>query len=132
MLPLFLLSTALADAGALAVTPFGIALFAWGHPVRGTTYATTQVAGIGGAVVGSMMAEDAAAAGSDDGVTTGQLVAGVGVAVATASYLASLVDGSRVAELRAAGVARREAVMQFDAAMLASSAAAARPSEAAR
>lgn len=135
VIPLFLLSTALADDGALAVTPFGIALFAWGHPVRGTVYAGTQLAGIGGAVAGGLMAEDAAEAGDTDAFATAQLVVGASVAVATTSYLASLVDGSRVAELRAAGLARRASVTWYDEARAASAAAAddaTRPSGASR
>ncbi len=116
MLTLALLtSTALADEGALAVTPFGIALFAWGHPGRGTIYASTQVAGIGGAVAGGIMATDAADAEDEEAYAAAQLVSGASVALATTSYLVSLIDGSRVAQLRAEGVTRRDAVMQFDA-----------------
>ncbi len=116
MLTLALLTcTALADEGALAVTPFGIALFAWDRPVRGTIYASTQVAGIGGAVAGGIMATDAADAEDEEAYATAQLVSGASVALATTSYLVSLIDGSRVAQLRAEGMTRRDAVMQFDA-----------------
>ncbi|MBM4367098.1 MAG: hypothetical protein FJ102_12865 [Deltaproteobacteria bacterium] len=118
MLTLALLtSTALADEGALAVAPFGVALFAWGHPGRGTIYASTQLAGIGGVVAGGIMATDAADAGDDEAYSTAQLVSGASVALATTSYLVSLIDGSRVAQLRAEGIARRDAVVQFDAAV---------------
>jgi len=122
-----LTSTALADEGALAVTPFGIALFAWDRPARGAIYASTQLAGIGGAVAGGIMATDAADAADEEAYATAQLVSGGSVALATTSYLVSLIDGSRVAQLRAEGVARRDAVLQFDAAVALSASWAERP-----
>lgn len=94
------------EEGALAAIPFGVAHFMWGKPVRGIVYAGTQAAGVTAAALGSVKAAEANELGDDDALSTWQIVAGGGVALATTSFLVQCIDGSRLAEIRAAEQAR--------------------------
>lgn len=102
-----------AEEGALAAIPFGVAHFMWGKPVRGIVYAGTQAAGVTAAALGSAKAAEANEADDQDAVSQWQIVAGSGVALATTSFLIQCVDGSRLAEVRAAEQAKRDIEM-FD------------------
>ena len=103
----------------LALVPFGVPQFAWGAPGRGAAYAVSQAAGLGLAIPAGLEMDAAQDAGDDAGTELyqGLMVAGVGVAAV--SYAVQLLDGSRLAQERAARAAeahaRREAVAWFDA-----------------
>ncbi len=119
---LTLLSLALAqeaptpDDGALAVVPFGVAHYAWNRPVRGVVYSVTQAAGIGVGIYSTVVADAALANGDSSTAEQWQAVTGAAIGVAALSYAVQVLDGSRLAQLRATDAhARREAVEAFDA-----------------
>jgi len=125
MVLLTLLSLALAqeaptpDDGALAVVPFGVAHYAWKRPVRGVVYSVTQATGIGVGIYSTVVADAALANGDSSTAEQWQAVTGAAIGVAALSYAVQVLDGSRLAQLRAAEAtdahARREAVEAFDA-----------------
>ena len=94
------------DEGALAGIPFGVAHFIWGKPGRGIMYASTQVVGITGAVLGTVKATEALESDDQDAIADWQIVAGSGVTLAALSYVIQTIDGSRLSDQRQAAQAR--------------------------
>jgi hypothetical protein len=115
MLWVLALPSAIAGDGGWAAAPFGVGLFVHERPVRGSVYAVTQVAGITGAVLGSLESTDAYLANDADRVDRAQALTAVSVAAAGLSYAISLVDGSRVHQVNCAEAeARRQGLELWD------------------
>lgn len=99
MFLLALASAASASPPGWTLAPFGIGVYVHGKPVRGVGYSATQAAGIATLAVASVNAYDAVLAEDDAAVTQWQVLSIASVTLAAGSYLASVLDGSRLHEL---------------------------------
>ena len=114
MLPLALLSAALASPPGWTIAPFGIGVYVHGKPARGVTYSATQAAGIAALTWASIEAADAAEVGDTESFTRWQAASIAGITVAAGSYLVSVLDGSRLHDLEAEGQDARDRVRAWD------------------
>ena len=115
LLPLLLPSTLAAPAG-LTLLPLGIGVYAHEKPVRGAVYTVTQGVGIGVLSWATVQAYEAAASEDSGAFTRYQAISVGAVSLAAASYLVSVLDGSRLHELEAEGEQARLRVRAWDAA----------------
>ncbi len=99
MLALALVSSALAAPPAWTLAPFGVGVYLHGKPVRGAAYSLTQAAGITTLAIATSNAYAAAEDEDDARFEQWQGISIAGVSVAAVSYLASVLDGSRLHEL---------------------------------
>lgn len=99
MFLLALLSTASASPPGWSLAPLGIGVYVHGKPVRGAAYSLTQAAGITTLSLATVNAYAAAEAEDDAGFARWQGISIAGVSVTALSYLASVLDGSRLHEL---------------------------------
>lgn len=117
MLPLALLSAALAAPPGWTLAPFGVGVYVHGKPGRGVAYSLTQAAGIATLSVATVEAYAAAAAEDDATFEQWQGVSMAGVSVAAVSYLVSVLDGSRLHDLEIQSGEARARVIEWDRAM---------------
>jgi len=103
----FLLTQALAAPAVLAVTPFGIGLYAEQRPVRGAVHSVLQAAGFTALGVGSAMAARSAEDETLAEYQRWQLVGISGASAGFGSWMVSAIDAARVHELAAAEQAAR-------------------------
>lgn len=94
-----LLSTAMAGPGWALVLPFGVGAFTEGKPVRGVVYAGTQAAGLGTAIVGTVLGDQAAEKEDLEGSLTWRFVTLGGASFGLASLFVSIMDASRLHQL---------------------------------
>jgi hypothetical protein len=100
------------EHGGFILVPFGVSVYLHGKPARGVVYSATQAAGIGvlswGAIEGNAALDETTGTADEAALQRAQLIAGIGLAAFATSYVASVVDGSRLheAETTAAGVRR--------------------------
>lgn len=103
MLALSLLASALAappPSPLLSLVPFGVGVYVYGKPGRGVAYSVTQAAGLGVLTYATIRTEQAAEA---EDAAAYELWENVGIAAAAAtvaSYGASVIDASRLYEVR--------------------------------
>ena len=116
MLVLALVSSAFAAPPGWTVVPFGVGVYVHGKPVRGAVYSVTQAAGIALGSVATVNAYAAADAEDDDAFAQWQTAGIAGITLASASYLASVIDGSRLHELEPESQAARASVVAWDVA----------------
>lgn len=114
---LLLLAPAFAAPAALAVTPFGIGLYAEHRPVRGVVHSVLQAAGFTALGVGSAMAARSAETETLVTYERWQTVGIAGATTALGSWMVSAIDAGRVHELAAAEQAAR--LRAWDAQVLA-------------
>lgn len=114
MLAIALLSSALAAPPGLALAPFGVGVYAHGKPVRGAVYSLTQAAGIATLSLATVNAYAAAEAENEPEFVKWQSASIAGVSVLAVSYLASVLDGSRLHELEEEGQEARRRVVGWD------------------
>jgi len=114
MVLISLLSAALAAPPGWTLAPFGIGVYVHGKPVRGALYSATQAAGVATLTVASVQAYAAAEAENDSEFASWQALSIAGVSVAATSYLASVLDGSRLHELESVGESAKESVQAWD------------------
>jgi hypothetical protein len=117
---LFVLPVAMAEPAGWNLVPFGVGVYVHHRPVRGVVYTVTQAAGIATAAYATVTGYRAAEVEDDDTFAHAQLLSLAGVTVAAGSYLASVLDGSRLHELeQQAGTARANVTAWDDARALA-------------
>jgi hypothetical protein len=96
-----LLSTAMAGPGWALVLPFGVGTFTEGKPGRGVVYASTQAVGLGLAITGTVLGNEA---DLNEDLETGEkwrFVTLGGASLGLASLFVSILDASRLHELHA-------------------------------
>lgn len=105
-----------AEHGGFILLPFGVSVYLHGKPVRGAVYTATQAAGIGvlswGTVEANAAIDGATGTVDDDAMARAQLIAGLGIGTFAISYVASIVDGSRLHETESAAAVAE--VREFD------------------
>ncbi|MDP2309682.1 MAG: hypothetical protein Q8P18_26920 [Pseudomonadota bacterium] len=105
-----------AEPPGWAAVPFGVGVYVHHRPVRGLVYSATQAAGISTAAWATVVGYDAAYAEDDAAFAQAQAVSIAGVSLAAVSYLASLLDASRLHELEGGDPSARARVMAWDSA----------------
>ncbi|MDP2313211.1 MAG: hypothetical protein Q8P41_09925 [Pseudomonadota bacterium] len=110
MLLLALLSTAQAAPPGWTLVPFGVGVYVHGKPVRGVVYSATQAVGVATLTYASIQADSAALAEDEGAFKTWQAVSMAGVTVAAASFLVSVLDGSRLHDLEKDTTARDQVI----------------------
>src|SRR5688500_8716788 len=114
MVPIALLSAALAAPPGWTLAPFGVGIYVHGKPVRGATYTATQAVGIAALTWATVEGHAAAEAEDDAAFASWQALSIAGVSLAAGSYLVSVLDGSRLHDLELEGVNARNRVRAWD------------------
>lgn len=102
-----LLSTALAGPGWALVLPFGVGTFTEGKPVRGTVYAGTQAVGLGLAITGTVLGDQAINNEDLETAEKWRFVTFGGAGLGLASLFVSILDASRLHEMHSKETADR-------------------------
>jgi hypothetical protein len=114
MVLISLLSAALAAPPGWTLAPFGVGVYVHGKPVRGAVYTATQAAGIATLTVATIKGYAAAEAEDDSEFASWQALSIAGVSLAATSYLASVLDGSRLHDLELEGANAKDRVQAWE------------------
>lgn len=98
-LPLVLIPTSLAAAPLLNLLPLGVGVYAHGRPVRGIMYTAVQAGAATTWTVATLQTWQAETDGRESDVKRGQAICVGAASLTLASYLVSVLDGSRLHEL---------------------------------